>query len=232
MTLRGASLRKPDARAGTAVRGTDFLDLFTDVPVGGFLIKKNPDLKPEKVRSLEAEVSHAITGSLRVRVNVYHNSLQDLISVTIKNLVATFANLGDASAYGLETGLEGKLSDNLDFSINHALQYAHDNVSDQDLMLVPRNTVNGSISYSSPRGFRVGFYNKYVGSRPAINALTGNRITLDSYLKSDLILSLDLSRNLQLQTGVYNLFDVDYISDFATPQRGIQVLAGISYRTN
>jgi iron complex outermembrane receptor protein len=216
--------------AGRAFRGPEFVNLFTDLTLGNFIVHRNPLLKPEKVWTFEGEIMHSFSDSLQLRFNVYHNSLDDLIFTSVTGTTATFSNFGKASLYGIEAGANGQLFGNVFYFVNYALQKGRNITRDRDVFLLPTNTINGGITYRSTHGYTISLLNVYVGSRLAQNLVLGRIITLSDYLKTDLVFLLDLTSRLQLQTAVYNLFDADYESDFAAPQRGIQAVAGIRYR--
>ena len=215
--------------AGRAFRGPEFVNLFTDITLGNFVVHRNPLLKPEKVWTLEGEIAHSLSDSLQLRFNIYHNSLEDLVFTNVSGTTATFSNIGKASLYGIEAGVSGRFSDDLLYFANYTLQKGRNITRDRGVLLLPENTVKGGITYRSTRGYTISLLSAYVGSRIAQNLVTGRPTTLSDYIKMDLVFFLDLTSRLQLRTAVYNLFGADYESDFGVQQRGIQVVAGVNY---
>ena len=68
----------------------------------------NPDLKPEKIKTYEANIIYAPVNILSVQANVFHNKLVDVIiqDVPVGGGILQNQNVGTASIKGLETRVD------------------------------------------------------------------------------------------------------------------------------
>lgn len=213
---------------GRAFRGPEFLSLFTDIKIGNFIIVRNPLLKPETVVSYEAEISYPFRNWLEAQVNIYHNSLRDLISGALVENVFTSVNVGEASSDGVEVSLKAKIGKQIDVFANHSFQFVEDDISKTRLPLIPRNTTNLGVTFRSPKSFTIGAYAKYIGERPSTD-LTGKPINLPDRFKMDLTASARIHEDWEFSIAVYNLFDVQN-DENVIDTNPTQVLAGLSCR--
>ncbi|MFY9221169.1 MAG: TonB-dependent receptor [Blastocatellia bacterium] len=217
---------------GRAFRGPDFINLFTDIQAGFFTILKNPNLKPEIVKTVELEASQRVSNFLEGRINIYRNFLDNLIVTTIVGNKAVFANIGKVSTSGVEISLKGNIGKDLSFFANESIQFAENKISQTRLPLIPRNTLNLGLVYESKKKFRVALFGKYVSQRPTTNSLTARPINLNSYFKADITFSTKFSKQLEFSTAIYNIFNVKYDRGFASPQNGTQAVFKLNYLVN
>lgn len=215
---------------GRAFRGPDFVLLFTDIQLGVFRLVRNPNLKPERVTSMEVEVTHPVSPWLDASLNVYRNSLRDLIAVVFTSGTnLTYVNRGEASANGVEVGVHGQLGNELSFFSNFAYQDAEDDTTGASIALVPSRTVNAGLTYRPGETLTVGVFGKYVGPRPTTD-LAGRPTSLPHYYKVDVSLTARLRENLDLTAAIYNIFDAVYERSLGSPQYRTQALIGLRYR--
>lgn len=199
----------------------------------------NPDLRPQRARTLEAAVEH-VQGRFGASVNVFFNHLTDVVALQTPvspppGVQKVYANIATIDSYGLESearyargGLQGYA--------NLSYQHSEDKATGLATTLVPDLTANLGFGYALSRRLLLNLELGYVGPRkspkagslmydPPLSDPAGFEV--DGYLLSNLTLS---TRGLRLfgrqetavTLGVRNLFDVEYV-DPGYENRGIDV---------
>jgi outer membrane receptor for ferrienterochelin and colicin len=129
----------------------------------------NPDLKPEKLRTLESSVSYFLTPTLALGVNGYYTQLENLITLatigrntTIDNGILprnlpinqldANINRGESSIYGLTTKLNYLQKFGF-FSINAQIAYSYidGDIDEQPLLYTAKHTVKATLDITWAR---------------------------------------------------------------------------------
>lgn len=123
----------------------------------------NPDLEPEKLRTLESSMSYFLTSTLALGVNGYYTQLENLIGLAAADpkttpvplpvtQLETNINRGESTVYGLTTKINYLQKFNL-FSINAQVAYSYTdgNIDNQPLLYTARHTVKASMDISGAR---------------------------------------------------------------------------------
>jgi vitamin B12 transporter len=94
------------ASAGTGIKEPTMLESFSLSPY----FRGNPDLKPERSRSLEAGIEQRVANDrAKFELTYFHNRFRDIISVITTNpstFEGQYFNVGLTRAQGLEAGVE------------------------------------------------------------------------------------------------------------------------------
>lgn len=109
------------ASGGAGIKAPSF---FESYGTSSFALG-NPDLRPERARTYDAGVDVRLGGMLRVQATYFHHQYLDLIAyrvVSFAPFTATYENLGETQASGLEFSLEWRPSTYLRVVSNYTHQ--------------------------------------------------------------------------------------------------------------
>jgi iron complex outermembrane receptor protein len=186
---------------GTAFRAPAFTELYNinnPVQVG------NPNLKPEKIRTLEAAVSWEPEPALKLNANVFRYEMRDMI-----RFVATTAqNTGEQTGSGLELEATWDALKEWRLSGNYSYQRSIDEATNQDAGNAPHHHAYLRSDWRFTPGWMLTAQLNAVGERRRVAGDT--RPDLDGYETVDLTLSTRGARKQwDIALSVRNLFDVD-----------------------
>ncbi len=190
----------------------------------------NPELQPEKVRTIEAAWLQSFEG-VQTTLTGYFSHVRDRIERTPPqgglDPRPSFANGGGLNLSGIELEIQDQLTDSLLLrgSFTHSFEYA------EDPQAVPQNLASFSLNYHHKRlNMNLnGFYHgtAETGSTPPVK--------LDDYWVLNANLRYDLGQ-VTLTGGVYNLLDEAYYTytNLSLPQgipnRGRELRLGVELR--
>jgi outer membrane receptor for ferrienterochelin and colicins len=194
-------------------------------------ITSNPNLKPEKLDTLEFIVEHYFDQQLRGELNVFHTNISDNItSGPTANIRNQYQNIGDVESVGVESQIENNWGEGFQGRLSYSWQKTTDKKTGERLSNSPEHMVK--LNLIAPlwqdRVF-LGFETQYISSRKTpIRVVDNVQIPagkVDDYVISNITLfTQNWVKGLELSAGVYNLFDERYFdpasADFR--QNGIQ----------
>ena len=135
--------------AGRAFRAPNQYELHYE----NFQYKGNPELKPERIETLELMAERFIGGAVQLSGTIFQNRLTDLTSQLLDPAdgLFGFSNLGEIRSHGLEMGLEvdrghgaaGRLSYSLQRTEDRATREVLTNSPEQMLQLELRSPIPG-----------------------------------------------------------------------------------------
>lgn len=163
----------------------------------------SPNLMPEKIRTTELVLEHALRRNLRAVVSLYHYAIEDLID---QQPDYSFRNAGDARATGIELELDGRLA-----GAEGRMSYAWQNAEDADTGMTLSNSpqhlakLNLAIPLRAERIF-AGLDLQYVGERDTLAGGTAKAYTVANLT----VLARRVVPGLELSAGLYNLADTRY----------------------
>lgn len=226
------------AAAGSSFKAPTFSEVFAEGPweIG------NPDLEPEKGRSLEGGVEYT-AGRIRMSVSAYHQEFENFIQYLYAAPdQPTYLNLGAAETRGVEVALSARLDGRT--SLSGQVSLMRSEVTDtgavsspvfalgRSLQRRPSATAALTLARSVGPG-SVSVTGNWVGERDDADyrSFPAERITLPSYLTVDAAVAMPLAgagaaRRAELLLRGENLLDSDYLQAVGFPGRGRTLLAG------
>ena len=223
----GSVIQLPDNRYLKLLYGTSFKapaaeQLFTSNLIAGG-VYGNPNLNPEKAKTLEALFSVVNSKNIVGVVNTFYSIIDD--KVEIGQVVGHSApvNSNPINSYGIDGEINWRIRKIFGYS-NISYQYAYkngDNLSDgeQRVSLSPKVIISNYIKYSIPNYHLVlALSNKYIGKCKASESniiYKGDIYYLDAYNIFNLNISTVNFKFFSKKETVFsakinNLFDADY----------------------
>jgi iron complex outermembrane receptor protein len=218
---------------GEAFRAPNAYEMYYSDQSG---IKGNPNLKPEKIRSLEIGWDQYIGNNLKTTVIGYYNNIEGLLEQTMDPVDSkgVFINQSRLETKGIELQAEGKWENGFSGRLSYSYQESKKQGSNQTPANSPASLAKASLTVPLP--FKKSFATLetlYSSSRLNIvrEKVAGAAIANLTLLNRDLLKGLDLSASL------YNLFDTRYsvptgaehFNSLGESLRGIQQ-DGITFR--
>lgn len=207
LIYRAAPATTVKAVYGTAYRAPNAYEMYYQLlNVGGK--QANPNLRPERIRTLELIVEQYLATDTRIVATAFHNSVSDLISQTVDQAsgLSKFQNLDRANARGAELELEKSWSGGAHLRTSYSWQLAQDAQSGAVLINSPRHLAKFNLAMPLPGAdWRAGAEAQYVGRRYTLHGATGG-----FWLANLTLSSVRLAPGLDVSASVYNLFDRRY----------------------
>jgi outer membrane receptor for ferrienterochelin and colicins len=116
---------------GTAFRAPNNYELF----YAATGLKANPQLRPERVRSLEAVLEQSTSPHTRLSASFYLNKIEELISLQadVRDGLLQYQNTDKLNSTGWEVEIAGKYPSGWEGRVSYVLQQSKDRVSGQSL---------------------------------------------------------------------------------------------------
>jgi outer membrane cobalamin receptor len=233
----GRALTRVHGSAGTGIRPPDAFEIaFTD----------NPNLKPERSRSVEVGVTQNV-GRLPVEFGVtyFHNSYDDLIVAVGKSLEDASQyktdNVSNARAQGIE--LNGSWTSNWGLGLHASYTWLDTEILAVDktaqapapfevgdpLIRRPKHQANVGVLYDRGRiaaFFDVGGRGKTLDVEPNFGAF-GGLFPSKGYAVADTGVTVHVHRMLDAFARVTNLFDRSYEEVLGYPALGRSAIGGL-----
>lgn len=193
-------------------------------------IEYNPDIKPERVRAVEAEVGYRLADRMFVTANVFDITLDETIVYTFDDDgVDNYYNLGRSGSQGAELEIQGRAGPADVFGSYVFYTAAKNRVEpysvpghDDALLAAPQHKVSAGGRVRLPRNVYLGATAVNLGARFAYRGDGAGGSVLHRERPITLVNAYagwrePVSR-LDVSVGVYNLFDEPY--DFIQPYDG------------
>ncbi|MDO8546268.1 MAG: TonB-dependent receptor [Nitrospirales bacterium] len=184
----------------------------------------NPNLKPEKSRSMDIGVDQKFhEDKLLLSGGYFWNRFQELIQ-----LDAAFIpqNVGNALTHGWELGMQYRVLQNLDLRGQYTYTLTRNLDNGNRLARRPVDQASIGLSYQPISQLRVSLDYRFVGGR-VNDAANAQRML--SYDVVNVSATYDVTKQWQVFGRIENLFDKDYeeVLFFGTPSRS--VFAGVKF---
>ncbi|MCD4812446.1 TonB-dependent receptor [bacterium] len=228
--MEGLKLR---ASAGTAFRAPSLVKLYAeDWRMGPFLVKANPDLKPEKSIGYQVGAEYNLSTLLLTKLSYFRNDIEDLINAEYVRRGRppwdmNWVNVDAVMTQGMEFSVAGQPLDDLNFRLGYTYLQTEDKETGKELTCKPQHKLDFSASY------RIPFIDvllvaeaEYVGERFED---AENEDQLDAYTLFNLALSRNIldyvdifvrADNLSGEKNITDEYDID----------GTSVLAGLKVK--
>lgn len=109
--------------------------------------KANPNVKPEKIKTLEFVVEQYLGHHLRILGSLYQYNISGLITQTTDpaDSLLFYSNVENITAQGAELTMEGKWASGLEGRLSYALQRTENDQTNQDLTNSPQHLVKANV---------------------------------------------------------------------------------------
>ena len=136
-------------------------------------LQGNPDLKPEKVGTLDLSVSYQ-ANRFQGALTYFHSRQTDSIVVDTRPVRWKYMNLGQATFQGFE--LEGNYYLRKSFFLTGSLSYQanQDGNGISNITPVPNLGAKGGLSYRTENGLTLSIFDNYQGALPGFSNVTVN----------------------------------------------------------
>lgn len=186
----------------------------------------NPDLKPEKISSLQSEFTYSFSENLRATVNAYNSHISDMQRGGVilgagifkgkpVDTLAHWSNLGNARAYGGTVRLDA-LKNYQNYTLNYygAFTCSNGDIAGEPLPYSAKHSVKAGLTFKNRR-LTVSPRLIYQGrSYNQLKDAQGNRQSSDPYTVTNLYLQYRCCRQANLTRAFFinisNLTDVRY----------------------
>jgi len=180
-------------------------------------IKGNPNLKPEKIRTLELGWDQFIGNNFKTTAGIYYSRINNLLDQIVDPAdgLSVFMNLSHLEAKGIELLAEGKWENGFSGRLSYCYQESRILGSNQPPANSPGTLIQGSLT--APLPIKKSFATLdtiYNSSRlnTAGDTIAGAVIVNLTLLNRDLVAGLNLS------ASVYNLFNTSYAMPVGSEQ--------------
>ena len=202
---------------GQAFRASTPFELYWND--GGLTQKASPDLKPERIRTIEVAWEQGLGKNLRSVVAAYENRIKDLIGVVTDPAdgLDVSRNLGEARGRGVEVELAGKWDSGFEGRVSVNFQRTKDGATGKRLPNSPPYTIQANgIAPLYPGKIFAGIEGQFIGhrepARPAHSTPAGGYAVLNLTLHAR-----ELVKGVDASATVYNLLDRS-CSDLGGPE--------------
>jgi iron complex outermembrane receptor protein len=196
---------------GESFRTPNVFELYYNAQDG---LNPNPDLRPERIKTLELAVEQRLAAGGRITANLFRNEMRGMIDYVPvagpDGVLGTgddesmFMNLVRVRTTGLEMAYERSLSLGGKFNMSYTLQRTRD-LDGRTIENSPRHLAKFNWRHALFRtGWRFGLESQYVGSR---DNYAGHEVA--SSVLVNLGLTTTVLRDLELTLRIANLFDRD-----------------------
>ncbi|WP_169719806.1 TonB-dependent receptor domain-containing protein [Zooshikella ganghwensis] len=199
---------------------------------GSCFLRGNPDLDPEVATSYELGINYQ-QPSWHVGATIFRTDIDDLIqrqssSQQVNNTI-TYENVDAARIDGLELSAGVDLTSTVSLSANYTYTDARDKNTDEILHKRPRENANLRLDWQVTDTMGAFVRTHYVGEQEDSIKGKGD-VDLQGYALTDIGMTYQLTKDLQLRTGITNIEDKTqgYDSDYGFSERGRTIYAGVS----
>ena len=214
-----------------ALRAPSVYELYYDSPSNA----GNPALQPEQMQSLEMNLEHYLTPSMKIEGSLFTNTYQDLIvGVADESAAVILQNGLDARARGLELSWILKRRAGIRARVNYSTLFDSDAASNAWTSGAPRHLAKMNVGRPvAPLGLTVGWELQYESERH-----THNTEVLDPALVTNLnVVRSNVLEGLDINASVFNLLDERYSEPVSESHRqggirqdGRQFFLGVTWR--
>ncbi|HIV70930.1 MAG TPA: TonB-dependent receptor [Candidatus Aquabacterium excrementipullorum] len=190
---------------GTAFRAPSMSELYA---INNPVVRGNPDLKPERIRTVEAALTWQPMNRLQLGMNVFHYEMSDIIRLVYGGVQGVYQNTGHQNGHGMELEAEWEFSRALRLSGNYAYQRSTDEATDQDAGNAPHHHVYARADWRFMPNWALHSQVNWISKRMRVAG--DPRPDLAGYETVDLTLRNDRGAgHWNFAVSVRNLFDRD-----------------------
>ena len=196
----------------------------------GFSVEGNPDLRPERIRSVEFVWEQSLAANYRVSASVFDNAIANLITQQIipQDNKLIYKNSQTVRSRGLEWEIAGKTKNEIEGRISYSLQRTKDLATGLTLSNSPAQLIKTSLTWPLlRRSLSMGIEAQYTSPRKTDLGPCVNRYAIANVTAT----SREFGGGFRLSASVYNLFNRKYSDPVGTEIEGSVVQQnGIDFR--
>jgi len=179
----------------------------------------NPDFEAQKGTNVELGTKWELFDNRVSATASIYRSENKGEPLSDGNTPPNYIQIGKRRVDGIELGLVGQITPNLNVSTGFAYMDSKivtgaANQQGGVIVFSPKVTFTSWLTYKLPAvpGLTIGGGARYVdtAARSSNVSVTSNLVTVPDYWVADAMASYDLTKNLSLQLNIYNLFDKNY----------------------
>jgi outer membrane receptor for ferrienterochelin and colicins len=182
----------------------------------GFSVEGNPNLRPERIRSVELIWEQGLGANYRVSASVFDNAIANLIAQQTdpRNDLLIYENSQTVQSRGLEWEIAGKTKNEIEGRISYTLQRTEDVATGLTLSNSPAQLLKTSLTLPLWRQrFSIGVEAQYTGPRKTVIGTSVGRCVVANVTAT----TREFGGGFHLAASVYNLFNQKY-SDPVGPE--------------
>lgn len=188
----------------------------------------NPGLKPESSENIDLSYQGQLFKKLNLQASIYHSQIKDGI-IFVDNAwqdKSQMQNTGRATFTGGELALSMKVIPRLNISASYSY-IERRNLENPEILFtdVPKSKLFIYAQYQHSKQLSVLASVEYNSER--VSKSYG--IKVPAYVLSNLNLSAKVAKNIALETGINNLFDVNYSIVEGYPEEGRNVFVTLRF---
>lgn len=214
----GASFNPPTIYQLYRQAGTDMSDIHA-----------NPELKPEKSKTIELGMKQKVSDKTSYGLTFFHVKTKDKIALIPKTdpqlVERKYVNMNEAMTKGFELELKHRFNDNWRVFTNYTFQTGDQtsNGARANNYSIPKHLLHFGVGYEIGK-FDASLSGTYVSEREEPDSAAGTSVDFrEAYFLMNLALKYRFSKNFDLQFGVNNLFDREFYSGDITAGRTYMV---------
>jgi vitamin B12 transporter len=213
--------------AGAGFKAPTLSQLFVSFPAFDFFA--NPNLRPETSLGYDVGIEQPV-GPLRIGATWFHDDIRNLIETDAAG--TSWANLGRASSYGVETFAALKLG-RLSLRADYTWTIARDDIARQELLRRPKNKASVSATWQASPRLRLAASLVYKGAWVDIDrAFQVPRLTASPYAVLNLSGDYQISPGLTLFARIDNALNRHFEEPVGFDKPGIGVFGGVRLALN
>lgn len=211
---------------GEAFRAPTFAELYNK---NNPTIVGNPNLKPERVKTLETSLQNNSIDNLQTSLTFFNTKIEDIISLDN----GIYANEGKVTSTGAEIEAKYSLNRGSYILANYTYQKPENEIRGEVLENISNHQAYLAVNYRVDRYFNIFADTKYKGKQS--RSSTDSRAEVDGAFISNATLSTKdlILEDLSMKFSVYNLFDeksYDASAPFDYPLGERTYMAQLAYK--
>ncbi len=180
----------------------------------------NQDLEPETSFGYDFGVTQTfLKDYITADITVFHNKIDNLIDYDFSTF--QYFNTSKADIKGIETEIDVKVTETLDFFANYTFTNAENDVTGLSLARRPKHLFNVGTNFQIGN-FTTTVLGKYVGDQ-----LDNNTQYNKSFFTADVKTSYDVTDDVSIYGRVDNILDTDYQEVLTYNTAGVSAFGGI-----
>lgn len=184
---------------GEAFRAPTFAELYNK---NNPSIIGNPELKPERVKTLELGLHNNIQ-NIKTSLTLFNSDIQDIIVLSNSK----YKNEDEAETRGIELESKYDLFRGSYFLANYTYQKAINKKTNKDIENIPNHMASLSLNYRINKNYNLFTSGKFLGTQTRGATDTKDKISSSVIFNSTLLIKELFVKNSDFKISIYNIFN-------------------------